>query len=189
MKNNHIFITGPFCSGKERAALLLVKHFGYEHVSLRNEIVTYARSIGLGLGNRNEMRWFARLMRKHHGGDFFLKMAYEKEGASNKKLAIESIWDIEEVNFLKNIPFAKLISIDADSYQRYLLSQYQGSLKEGISFERFKLQEQQEMKEDALEYNIKYCMEHSDISLERDANTQTFDRLFISTMDKLLFEI
>lgn len=171
-----IGITGTNGAGKGILCDILVKLTNCKHISARDLIILKAKSLGVEIVTRPDMREFMeKYNREGHSllDDFLVDYKDDEE-----IIAFESIRRVIEVKRFRNsgINFL-LVSVDADPKIRYERAILRGSNTDHVSYEEFLVQEQNESNatEDN-QMNIVKCIEMADVKLTNDGDLNKFEQ-------------
>jgi len=165
-----IGLTGTNGSGKGTIAKYLMAK-GFTYHSCSDVIREEADKRGLEK-NRDELQKLANSLRKEHGENILAKrlLAKIKENKEEKTI-VDSIRNPAEIKELKKEKFI-LIAVDAPIELRYERITKRQRPEDKVSFEKFKTQEEREMKGGKTEQQIINCMEIADYKIINDSTIQ-----------------
>ena len=162
-----IGITGSFGAGKGAAVEFLVNEKNFIHYSVSGFITEEIIRRQLPV-NRDSMIIVANDMRAKYGPSYFIDTLYARAKEDRGDVVIESLRAVAEVKRLKELG-GLVIGIDADSVVRYERSAARGSLKDGVSFEKWSSQEKEESNtDDETKQNIFGALKESDFIIKNN---------------------
>lgn len=139
-------ISGTIGAGKGTVVSYLVKTHGFVHLSARDFLLKEIRKEGL-FPTRDVMRSVANTLRARHSPSYVIECLYAQAIDKGKRVIIESVRTVGEVEFLKSHG-AYILAIDADRAMRYERIKQRGLSTDHVSFEEFSLQEDAELSND-----------------------------------------
>lgn len=167
-----IAVAGHPSSGKDTAAHYIVDRYHCAHVSLSGLIREYIIEHNLGEPDRDLLSGTGDALRKQHGGDYLVKLAVEKVAPP---AVLSGIRTIEEAKTFQKLG-GKIIAITVPIEVRYQRAHARGGLKDDVSFEKFKAQQEHEaVNTDPTMMNVEGVIKMADYSIE---NLGTKEELF-----------
>jgi len=164
-----IGVTGTLGAGKGEVAEFLIKNHGFKHFTFRGYFIEQLKKRGTEI-NRDTITAIANELRATLGEKYFdevLAPVY----ASGENYVVESIRTPSEVAFLRKQNSTFLVAVDATIELRYERIYKRGSETDTVPFERFKEQEEIEMRNtDPNKQNLEYCIKHADFSLSNEGD-------------------
>lgn len=139
-----IGITGTLGAGKGTVVEYLVQSRGFRHYSMSGFIKEEVIRKGLPL-NRDTISQTGRDLRAEHGAGYIAEMNVKRAQAAGGDAIIESIQTLGEAQEIKKLG-GLLWAVDADIVLRYERISKRGSEKDDVTFEKFKAQEELELK-------------------------------------------
>ena len=139
-----IGITGSFGAGKGAIVSYLVKN-GFGHFSASAFISEEVVRRGLEV-NRDTLALIANELRKEYGATYIVEQLYSRAQAKGGDAIIESLRARAEVAKIKELG-GFVVGVDADPRIRYERTMRRGSNKDGVTFEKWLIQEQEESNE------------------------------------------
>jgi len=165
-----IGITGTNGSGKGEVADYLVTK-GFKHYSSRALIVEEVKRRGLPV-NRDTMTSVSREMRASQGAACIVEALYKRAIADGGDAVIESIREIPGAEFLKSHG-GYLIGVDANRELRYERAVKRNSSTDGVSFEKFVQQEEEELhSSDPIHQNICGVLKMADATVTNEGTRE-----------------
>jgi dephospho-CoA kinase len=129
----------------------------------------------------------ANALRHEHGPSYLVDELFKRALAAKKPAVIESIRCPGEVDSLRGKGEFMLLAIDADSKTRYERIIKRGTSTDAVSYEEFLEQEEQEMQNtDPFMQNIRWCMDHADVTLENNGSLKELDDKLKSAVEEYL---
>ena len=161
-----IGITGTYRAGKGTVAEYLVAQKKFKHYSVSKYIERRLREKGIQNIGRDELIAEGNEIRKNFGADFIVRKLYEEAEKEGGNIIIESIRCPSEAEFIKSQKNGVLLAVDADTLLRYRRAQVANTLKDGVDFRKFILQELKESSsESPNEQNLLRCIQMADIKI------------------------
>lgn len=177
-----IGLTGSFGAGKGTVVEYL-KSKGFTHYSASGFITEEIRRRGLPI-DRDSMILVANEMRKRHGPTHIIETLYARARAAGGDAVIESIREVAGVHFIKERG-GFVIGVDADPKLRYERSVKRGSEKDGVSFEKWLVQEKEESNTtDPHKQNIFGSLKESDIIVSNDGTPEELHKQVDAALEK-----
>lgn len=180
-----IGVTGTFASGKDTVSDYLVEK-GFFHFSLSDAIREECDKRGLPK-DRDTLRRLANEMRAKEGYDILAKRAIEAIKKSAKKnVAVTSIRNQKEAEFLKKQDNFILIAVDAPIEIRY--ERVKSRQREGdqIDFEKFQEQEKMEMAAGKGKQNIGQIIQMADHKIINNGTLEEFYKKIDNLLKNIL---
>lgn len=169
-----IGITGTNGSGKGTVVEYLVMQKGFSHYSARMFLVEEVARRGMHQ-DRNSMREAANALRKEHSPSYLMERLYEL-AKDEPKAVLESVRTIGEAEFLKS-KGVMLFAVDADRKLRHERIVARGADGDGLTYEEFCAQEDQEMASpDPWDMNVFGVMQISDARIENSGTREELHR-------------
>ncbi len=161
-----IGITGTIGAGKGTVVEYLVQYHGFQHYSARTLLTEEIIRRGWPV-NRDSMLLVADEWRAARGPDYAVRTLFERASAVGGRAVIESVRAIGEADFLKQQADFSFWSVDAPRRVRYDRIMARGSATDSISWEKFLLDDEREMRNaDPARGNIAACMVMADVTLD-----------------------
>lgn len=171
-----IGITGTLGAGKGTIVDYLIRHYGYEHFSVRGYLIDEAKKRGMGL-NRDTYVVVANDLRAKFGPSYITDQLYLQAAEKGVNAVIESVRTPGEVESLRKHEHFLLFGVDADPKIRYGRVVNRASETDQISFETFMENEQREMSSfDPNHQNIGRCMQMADYVFTNNGDFQDLYR-------------
>lgn len=165
-------ITGTNGSGKGTVVEYLVRKKGFTYFSAREILIEEIKRRGLGV-DRDMTQFVANDLRKIHGPEYLAKEMIRRAENAGGNAVVESIRCVGEVDFLKGKPTHYLLAVDADIHLRYDRIQNRQTELDGVSFEKFSLQEKKELANpEPFSQNISACMKLADASVHNNGSLE-----------------
>ena len=165
-----IGITGTDGAGKGAVVNILIKQYGFLHVSSREQINAEVELRGLA-ATRANLRLVANDMRKQHGNGVLVERALEvarRQQAAHT--VIESIRAMAEVETL-HAAGGVLWAVDADPKERYRRITGRGSESDKVTYEEFLAHEKIEMNDpDPNGMQKAAVMAAADVTIQNDGS-------------------
>jgi hypothetical protein len=179
-----IGITGTLGSGKGTVVDYLVSKKDFEHYSvsdyLTKEIIKRNMEV-----NRDSMIIVANDLRTKFGPDYITKILFEKAKKESGNAIIESIRNPKEAEFIKGRG-GYLFAVDADQKTRYERIKSRGSEKDGVSFDKFKDQEERESQAaDPNAQNLPKCILMADYKFDNNGSVEDLYEQVEKTINKI----
>lgn len=169
-----IGITGSFGAGKGAVVDYLVSTKGFSHYSASGLITEEIASRGLPV-NRDSMILVANDLRATFGPAYIIESLFERAREKGGNAVIESLRAVAEVQKIKELG-GFVIGVDADSMTRYSRAFERGSVKDGVSYEKWLEQEKAESNpDDPTKQNIFGALKESDVIV---MNNGSMEELF-----------
>ena len=167
-----IGITGTLGAGKGTVAEYLTKKHNFVYFSVKNFIAQEVLKQD-NMVNRDTLIVAANHMRAEHGSGYIVEQLMSQAlSVKNTNVVIESIRSVGEAQFLKSHG-AKLWAVDADIHARYARIVKRASDKDGVTFEKFGQQEEQEMHgTDPSTQNLAAVREMADVVMQNDGTQE-----------------
>jgi dephospho-CoA kinase len=140
-----IGLAGSFGAGKGTLVEYLQTK-GFTHYSASGFITEEIVRRGLPV-NRDSMIEVANDLRHTYGPSYIVESLYKRALSEGKDVVIESLRAVAEVEKIKELG-GVVIGVDAEQKTRYERSVKRGSVKDGVSFEIWLLQEKKESNPD-----------------------------------------
>ena len=157
-----IGITGTNGAGKGAVVSYLLEQKGFAHHSASSFIVQEILRRGL-TADRDSMISVGNELRASYGADHIIRSLYTRARASEQPAVIESLRALGEVRCIKALG-GFVIGVDAEPEIRYQRALLRGSVKDGVSFEKFIAQELSEMNDhDLVKGNLLGALAEADI--------------------------
>lgn len=139
-----IGITGTLGAGKGTVAEYLTTKHNFVYFSVKNFLAQEVLKQGK-MVNRDTLTAVANELRAAHGSGYIVEQLMNQAlSVKNSDVVIESIRSTGEAQFLKSHN-ALLWAVDADIHTRYARIVKRASEKDGVTFEKFKEQEEREL--------------------------------------------
>ena len=165
----NIGIVGHQGVGKDMVSNYIVDHFQYQHVSTSDFIREYIAKHNLGTPTRDLMREIGNKLRAEHGGDYLVRLAFEK---SPDNTVVSGMRAIEEVESFKS-KGGIVIGVTAPIELRYKWTQGRGRAGDGVTLEEFKRHEMHEAdSQSAKTQNINAVMSMADYVITNDGSVR-----------------
>lgn len=179
-----IGITGSFGAGKGAVVDYLTQTLGFNHYSasafITEEVVRKGMSI-----DRDSMTEVANDLRAQHGPSYIIDSLFERAKAEGKDAVIESLRAVAEVRRIKELG-GFVLGVDADPKLRYDRAYRRGSEKDTVSFEKWVLQEQNEMNpNDPSKQNIFGALKESDAIISNNGTLEELHQQVDETLKDL----
>jgi dephospho-CoA kinase len=176
-------LAGSFGAGKG-AVVEYLQSKGFLHYSASGFITEEIEKRNMPV-TRDSMILVGNDLRQKHGPAYIVEALYNRALAHEGNAIIESLRAVAEVEKIKELG-GVVIGVDADPKLRYERSQQRGSVKDGVSFDKWASQEQQEMNpDDPTKQDIFGALKKADIVV---FNNTTFDELY-AQIDEALVKI
>jgi len=177
-----IGITGTLGAGKGTVAEYLTKKHNFIYLSVRNFIAGEILKLGLAV-NRDTMTQVANDLRAIHGPNYLVEELLKQAKLHPKNnIVIESIRSVGEERYLKSQDTA-LWAVDADINTRYKRIVGRASETDAVSFEKFRADEEREMKsDDPNKQNLRAVIDMADVVF---TNNGTREELFAEVEEAL----
>ncbi len=176
-------ITGTIGAGKGTVVDYLIKEKHFRHFSAREFLLKEIKERGIAQ-DRDNMKKVANELRTNHSPSYIIEQLFSEAEAYNGDVVIESVRTFGEVGFLKSHG-AKILAVDADRNLRYKRISDRGLSTDGVSFEKFCIQEDAELKnDDPNKQNLLGVMRSADCLIK---NNGTLDELH-SNVDRVLIK-
>lgn len=160
-----IGITGTCAAGKDTIADYLVKNKGFSHHSCSEVLKDELGKRGLEQTIPN----FATVgneMRRNFGNGILAKELLEKVFRNREeKIAITSLRHPEEIKEIKMLKNCYIISVDAPISSRYERIKKRNKKRDHISFEKFKEEEEKQMRGEGAAMKIAECLNMADFKI------------------------
>lgn len=177
-----IGITGTLGAGKGTIVDYLVKTRDFVHFSARGFITKEIVRRELPV-NRDSMVLVANDLRAKHSPSYIAEQLFEEAKETGKNCVIESLRTQGEIQSLKEKGNFYLFAVDADSKLRYERVVKRANESDGVSYEKFLVQEKLESTStDPNKQNLNRCIELADFKFE---NNGTFEELHNKVEDVL----
>ena len=167
-----IGVTGHPASGKDTVGDYLVSK-GYTKITMSDILREEMTKLGI-LTDRSHIHQYATEMRKKYGNGFLCEKAIKRIKGNTIISGIRNNEELKTFREKLGTDF-KLISVTAPIEVRYKWAKERGRIGDDISFERFKLEEDQEKKTDSGSYDVDYVISQADFSI---INNSTKEELF-----------
>ncbi|MFT5849290.1 MAG: dephospho-CoA kinase [Patiriisocius sp.] len=176
-----IGIAGSFGAGKGAVVDYLISKKKFKHYSASGFITEEIERQGLPV-DRDSMTIVANDLRKAHGPSYIIESLYQRALENGGNVVIESLRAVAEVRMIKELG-GVVLGVDADAQIRYDRSQVRGSIKDGVSFEKWAAQEKEESNpEDPTKQNIFGALAEADYVV---TNNDSFENLHTQIEDVL----
>ncbi len=178
-------IAGSFAAGKGTVVDYLVTNKGFIHYSASGFITEEIIRRGLPI-NRDSMIVVANDLRQKHGPTYIIDSLYERAKNAGGNVIIESLRAVAEVKRIQELG-GIVLGVDADSTVRYERSVHRGSVKDEVTYEEWKAQEQAESNpNDDTKQNIfgalalaDYTVMNNDTISELEKAVEEFIKLYL----------
>jgi dephospho-CoA kinase len=140
MRKALIGLVGHPSSGKDTVAAYLVERHNFVHVSTGDLIRAYVTEHNMGGLDRDTLRVVSTTLREEHGADFFTQMALKND---SPYLVISGPRAIREAGAVQDAG-GLLLACTAPIEVRYARVGERGRIGDGVSFEKFREQEEAE---------------------------------------------
>lgn len=175
-------IAGSFGAGKGTVVEYLLAHKGFKHYSASGFITEEIERRGLPV-NRDSMAFVANDLRKRFGPSHIIDTLYARAQAIGGDAVIESLRAVAEVERIKAIG-GVVIGVDAPPALRFKRSMARGSIKDGVSYEKWQEQEAFESTQgDPTKQNIFGALQLADYVVH---NEGTLEALYAQVEDFLV---
>ncbi len=159
--------------GKDTAAEYVAKKYSLHHISSSDLIRDYITKNNLGTLDRPNVHKHANELRAKHGGDYLVRVAFEK---TKENLIVSGLRAIDEVETFKKLG-GTVIAVVAPMERRYEFSKKRGRIGDEVTFEDFKkIEEEENESKDRNGQNVGKVIEMADIVIE---NNGTLEDLFL----------
>lgn len=163
-----IGVTGTYRAGKGAIVEYLVESRGFKHYSVSKFIHEWLR-LTKAPESRDDLIKGGNELRRKYGADSIVRSLFKRAGASGKNAVIESIRNPKEAEFIKSRPDGFLIAVDADPEKRFNRTKKVGGIKDNVTFDEFRLQEEREMHSaDPNAQDLRKCIEMADFKIQND---------------------
>ncbi|NQU77735.1 AAA family ATPase [Candidatus Falkowbacteria bacterium] len=181
-----IGVTGTYSAGKDTVAEYL-KNKGFSHFSCSDILRDEAEKMGLEK-NRDNLIKIGNDLRRQFGVGILGSRILEKiEKNSLTQTAVSSIRNPGEIEELKKSDSFYLIKIDAPLPLRYSRAKARGDIEDNVSFDRFKAQEESEMKSpDPANQQIIACMNMADFTIINDSTLTNLHAKIDQVLEKIV---
>ncbi|MFC1732484.1 AAA family ATPase [candidate division KSB1 bacterium] len=167
-----IGLTGTNGAGKGTVADIL-KEKGFEYHSLSDIIREETRNRGLD-ENRDNLIAIGNELREKEGPGTLAIRTLKKFEVQDRNFIVDSIRNPSEIEELKKNKSFKLIAVDAPIELRYNRIKGRNRASDFVSFEKFKEQEESELKGGETSQQLVVCMQMADFNI---TNELTIDDL------------
>jgi dephospho-CoA kinase len=154
-KKSVIGLLGTIGSGKGTAAKFLKKKYGFRIITMGNILRALARKLELP-SNRKSLQLLQKKYRAKYGGDYFIRMVWQKiNDSKQRKWVIDGIRTPEDTSVSRKNG-AKLILVDAKPMLRF--ERMKKRRRKGFSktFAEFQQEEKREWKLLNFKKSLKY---------------------------------
>lgn len=159
--------------GKDTAAEYVAKKFSLHHISSGDLVRDYITKNNLGGLDRPNVHKYAIELRNKFGGDYLVRVAFEK---TKENLIVSGLRAIDEVETFKKLG-GVVIAVVAPMERRYEFSKKRGRIGDDVTFEDFKkIEEEENESKDRNGQNVKKAIEMANIVIENDG---TLEDLFL----------
>jgi dephospho-CoA kinase len=166
-----IGLTGTNASGKGEAAHFFEKH-GYDYISLSDFIREELKKNSLKI-TRDNLILTGNQMRKRHGPDTLARRAVNK---LKGKTVIDSIRNVNEIQYIRNHTEFILLSIDAPPEVRFRRAKKRGRHESVETLEEFVEIEKKEMTNKNKSQQLKKCMNSADFKIINQGTLKEFHK-------------
>ena len=165
--------TGTLLSGKNTVNDYLVKKYHFINFTCSDEIREVVKSRGI-TEDRDVLIKVANEMRNQDGNGVIGKMIAKKIIDQNiSRASIDGLRHPDEVSELKKAGDFHLIKVDAPVEIRFERNKTRGTLKDGVTLEKFKEQERYEMaNQDEYSQQTRATMALADFSIMNDGTLE-----------------
>jgi dephospho-CoA kinase len=158
---------------KDTAAEYVAKKFSLHHISSGDLVRDYITKNNLGGLDRPNVHKYAIELRNKFGGDYLVRVAFEK---TKENLIVSGLRAIDEVETFKRLG-GIVIAVVAPMERRYEFSKKRGRIGDDVTFEDFKkIEEEENESKDRNGQNVKKAIEMANIVIENDG---TLEDLFL----------
>lgn len=179
-----IGLTGSYCSGKDTVADYIVKHNGFIHYSLSDEIRLLMKEAGIEPTRENLIK-FGTQLRKDNGNGV-LAQSVIKKFKQDKNYCITSIRHSQEVNTFKTLKDFVLINVDAPQEVRFKRMQLRKRVGDPTTLEKFIELEKKESQTSGSGQQVALCSKMAGITFIN--NEPTLEDLY-KKIDLLLNDL
>jgi dephospho-CoA kinase len=166
-----IGLTGTNASGKGEAAKFFVKH-GYDYISLSDFIREELKKNSIKI-TRDNLILTGNQLRKKYGPDILAQMAVNK---IRGKTVIDSIRNVQEIEYIRNHTEFILLSIDAPPEVRFQRAKKRGRHESVDTLEEFMEIEKKEMTNKNKSQQLKKCMDTTDFKIINQGTLKEFHK-------------
>lgn len=178
-----IGITGTIGAGKGTVVEYLVRHFGFEHYSVRKYLTDILIQKGIEPNRDNFTKLANSLRTENNSPSYIIEQLYIKASLHNQNAIIESIRTVGEVEKLRELGQFILIAVDADRKLRYDRIYARKSETDNIGFEKFITDEEREMQSNnPNNQNLGACIGLANFVIQNDGDLA---KLYIQ-IDKII---
>ncbi len=152
MELNHnreilVGLVGHPSSGKDTVAAYLVDTHKFTHVSTGDMIRFYIAEHGIEGQDRDTLKMVGTMLREEHGADYLARLALQN---NSSRLIVSGLRAIAEAKMIQAAG-GIIIACTAPIEIRYERASERGRLTDGVTFEKFKVQEEAEASNPNLE--------------------------------------
>lgn len=179
-------ITGTCAAGKDTIANYLIKNYGFAHHScseiLRDELKR--RNIKKSIAN---LAAVGNEMRRNFGNGILAKELLDKVFRNREeKIVITSLRHPDEIKELKMLKSCYVVGADAPISVRYERVRGRKNERDQINFEKFKEEEERQMRGTGAEMKIAECLNMVDFKISNDKGFEELYRKIEEIMQKVL---
>lgn len=184
-------IAGGMCSGKDTVAAILRNSHSFKLINSSDMVRRELQEAGIQI-SRKSQRDLANERRRIHGGDYWVRMAFEyvsKQSISDR-MAIVSLYSVSECKFLQNELQGKVIGVETTNLQlRFsrLVNRSDGS-RDSLTYGDFIERESAENSgtEDD-DTNIGRVLNLADAIIQNDSDLATLELLVSEILRTVIF--
>ncbi len=178
-------IAGSFASGKGTVVEYLTESKGFTHYSASGFITEEIERRGLPV-NRDSMIVVANDLRQKSGPTYIIDALYERAQNAGRNVIIESLRAVAEVKRIKEFG-GFVLGVDADSHLRYERALGRKSVKDAVTYEEWKAQEQAESNpDDDTKQNIFGALALADYTIMNDGTMEELHKAVDEFIQKFL---